>query len=292
MKKNIVYIIISLTILLTLSFVYYLSNKTNKNNLNLVNNNINILFSKNEVDSIQKKISSLKLLKDISLDTRNSKEVRGLAGEAVIYNFFKNGNILQDGFSDASSFNEKLIYDYAKNINDLNPESRYTSLLYTYIGLRFFKEDINKEKIINSINSHKNYLSKNKIIEDCDGYKKIASIVYMSEKNNMSVSDMYGSYNTLFEEAFNYCHEKAKPVTAFLWLGALIDTGDYKKEQYSDMSSKLFDYITSTTTPDNLIQQLKKSYFVNNPEPDTVSIVNNIKIAYPDFSKYLENIKK
>lgn len=250
---------------------------------------VELLYS--EETDIATKVKALKSLKELSFDEEKSSAFRVLAGETVVKNFFDFGMILSEGFSE-KPFTEREIYEYAKYLNTLDDSER-NSLLTAYIGLRFYPEEMTRESVSELLHSHQRYMKRiNRDSFDCSGMSKFSSVIYLSQKNSWTdVSQEFGDYYQNFDNTFNQCSFfPRRDMIAFMWLAALSDIGNSPKE--IEKSQELVTFLTDKKTDTTALKKnLKYSYFVQNPEPDTVSIVQRLISKYPAFKEFIENIQ-
>lgn len=283
--------VLFLLIIVLLSTYYKVFIALKNNSSTIMIKNLSIIDSTSTQYSIEEKTEAIKVLKDLSLDESVQKGVRVISGEKVVSNFFNSGVIHAKGFSTSTDFNEKEVYEYAKYINSLGGTGR-NNLLAAYIGLRFYDNEETRESISSSLHSYQEYVKKNGDTNACGNGSKFASVIYLSQKSkHADVSDEFGDYYTNFEKVYStQCGEDRKPLVAFMWLAAISDIGSSTKE--NDKARELLSVVTKDTTDSSrLVRNLKQSYFVQNKEPDTASIVERLVIKYPEFKDFIERIK-
>jgi hypothetical protein len=251
-----------------------------------------ILKATSTVYTQEQKIEAVKALKELSYDESASKELRLVAGEQVVNTFFNHGVTLSKGFTTASTSQEREIYEYAKYLNTLGDSER-NSLLAAYIGLRFYDTEETQESIKNLLLSHKRYVEKNGASNPCGNGSKFASVIYLSQKSkHADVSEEFGDYYSNFERTIDmYCTStSSKIVPSFMWLAAITDIGSTEKE--NKKANELVRFITSDVSENSpLVRNLRSSYFSEQKEPDTVSIVERLLSMSAMFSDFIKNIK-
>lgn len=241
--------------------------------------------------SLEKKIQILKEFKTISLDQTLDKKIRLVAGEQVTASFFNHGMSLGSSFSSSTTdplLIEREVYAYAKYLNTLGA-TPLNSLLTAYIGLRFYPDEMSKDIVSNLLKS--SIESSGSAQPRCSTLSKRASVIYLASKNiRTDVSEEFGNYYANFEKAFEICKDQKNSLVAFMWLAAISDIGDSKEELQK--ANELVTLITKDTSDANpLVSNLKKSYFPENKEPDTVSIVERLRSKYPKFDTFIKSIK-
>lgn len=290
--KNLLYIILVLLLSLLTFVLYQNYNKVSKER-KFSNSNINLTEKIiSETTTKSGKVASLKVLKDMSLDVNLPDKNRVLAGTAVVSTFFSNGMDLREGFSN-EKFTERDIYEYAKKVNNIN--SGYSSLLplhISYIGLRFYPEEYSKKDVLNLLEISNSASKNDASLNVCRNQSKVSSIIYLASKSkNTDITAEYGNYYSSFEKVFNtLCQDFEKNSVAFMWLAAISDFS--KSEKEDKKAEELIKYMKDNRIPnDNLSRNLKYSYFVEDKEPDTESIVERISIKYPAFKDVLKDME-
>ncbi len=251
----------------------------------------NELYSFN--DSSQSKVEVIKELKDVSLDTKINTKTRLLAGTVVVGSFFDFGMQLEKGFS-PNSFTEREIYEYSKQINSLGNSK--TDLLTAYIGLTFYPQEMTAESVSSLLRSYQEYAKNLSSTDtDCSGESKFASVLYLSQKNNLTpVIDEFGNYFDAFERADNLCrtNRKKNVFRQFMWLAALSDIGKSSREE--EKAQEIVQFLIdkeNLVSKATLSQYLKNSYFASKKEPDTVIIVDRLIAKYPAFKSFVESLQ-
>lgn len=256
-------------------------------------NDVNVLYTPGTTR--EDKVKAIQNLKSKSLDPSKDKMTRILSGQTVVANFFQYGFDLAEGFSTSTTFSERDIFDYAKQILLLG-DSDQLPLLTAYIALRFYSAEINKDFILNLLNSYNRYVKQNTssgVDRDCMRNSKVASIIYLSKKHeHLDISKEYGDYYSKFEETYSTlcATENYKISVAFMWLAAISDIGTTEKEFAK--AKDLVAFITKNKDPNSqFVTYLKSSYFSKNKEPDTVSIVERLMSKYPEFKSFIEAVR-
>lgn len=285
-----------LNVLLVISYSYFkyytISRAETKKSLQkqALGNNVFLLNATSTKYSQEQKILAIKSLKELSLDESAEVGVRATAGQMVVGTFFNYGMALSKGFSTTTP-NERDIYNYAKYVSTLGDSER-NSLLTAYIGLRFYDKEETKESITELLHSYQRYVKNNSSSNPCGNGSKFASVIYLSQKSkHADVSEEFGDYYSNFEKTINdACHGDGKILPEFMWLAAISDIGTTQKEYKKGM--ELVTLVTKDISQDSpLVKNLRSSYFVNNKEPDTESIVTRLISTSPAFATFIETIK-
>jgi hypothetical protein len=238
---------------------------------------------------LEEKIELVKDLKTTSLDEKVDPQTRVEAAKVVTSTFFDHGTALSKGFSE-NGFSEREVYEYAKEMSAVADSDRLP-LLAAYIGLRFYSNEMDKESVADYLHTYQRVLATKGTDNLCGNSSKFASVIYLSQKNqHTDVSEDFGNYFKNFQIAFSKCPAYRKTAVAFMWLAAISDIGSTTAEEAK--GQELLTLITADTSKDSpLAQNLSKSYFSPNPEPDTQSIVDRFVQKYPEFKLFLEKIK-
>lgn len=232
------------------------------------------------------KINIVRWLRDILYDTSTDPSIRAMAWEVIIDTFFNVGMQLGEWAFDNKNYTETDIFELGKYSMALADTYR-TPLLISYIGLRFYPDQIDAEFVKNALAMHERLNSSWTDPNKCGNLNKLGSIMYLAEKEGFDLGKYARDYNQYFNEAFSLCRDARKSTIAFMWLAAISDSE--VTPQNTAKATELIDFIIMKKSPqDRLVENLKQSYFTENKEPDTESIVLRLVDKYPKFKSYID----